>query len=182
MSSLNEPIILWPPTTAEAVWKDCKEFVEEQGGLLDGDGNVNLMAASGADPGVTSCPGCYAMHWNYGLIHQCPTCLMIYPTDWWPMYSYGVQAARRIGILQADGSDAQLRRNQHPYWKYGFDHPVEAAYEERRRIDWRAVIGDCYIYGGQFGRHVEDYRALVEGAHAQGNQSADKKDAQTDTN
>jgi len=153
-----DPIILWPVITPEEIWKDCEEWVKRKGGLSDDNPN-QMMAAAGADPGICSCPNCHEHHWSYGRIHKCPTCSFIYPSDWWPMYAYGCSSGR--GRLSFEHIDE--RRRGHPYWKYGFEHPVEDAWETHDKLPWKELIGDCYIFGGDFST-ATDYLPLIQEA------------------
>ena len=41
---------------------------------VDESGNVNWLAASFADPGVTQCPKCEAFYWNEGDTVECLDC------------------------------------------------------------------------------------------------------------
>jgi len=52
-------------------WEDAQKY---SGAAVDAEGNVNWMAASFADPGVTSCPKCKAYYWNEGDIVECLDC------------------------------------------------------------------------------------------------------------
>jgi len=31
----------------------------------------------------------------------------------------------------------------HPYYRYGFEHPVPDPWEEQSQLDWKAIVGDC---------------------------------------
>lgn len=149
MSDLMDPIILEPAgLTSDQGWDECHAFVEQCGGLSHRDGSPNWRAAFGADPGVCSCPACHQMYWAWGTKQRCVTCGFEYPTDWWPMYSYGVNEAKRQGrgwaFLGPDAihglSSLHESRLPHLYYRYGFEHPVEDAYAESERIDWRTVM------------------------------------------
>lgn len=138
---MKDPIILYPHITPEDVWNDCRKWVDSHGGLTGLGGEPNWMAAAGADPGVCSCPACHEYHWSHGTIHQCPTCGFVYPSDWWPMFSWGCQAGR---------TDRQhANRQLHPYWAYGFRLKASDPWGAKDKIDWRKEIGDCYIAGGE---------------------------------
>lgn len=156
---MKDPIILWPRITPEEVWKECKEWVNEKGGLSS-DNPHQMMAAAGADPGVCSCPNCREYHWAYGQIHQCHTCKFIYPTDWWPMYSYGCSAGHRGDTGFRHIND--MRKN-HPYWKYGFENPNVDPWKEKESVRWIDVIGNCYIYGGEFSES-KDLKDMINSA------------------
>lgn len=146
-----EPVIVDPPGfTPEQGWKDCRQSVEQCGGLTYPDGEVNWRAAFSADPGITSCPACQAKHWSWGRVVRCARCAFEFPTDWWPMYSYGVAEARRGNDVLGTGNDISVqrslrelhrRRMAHAYYRYGYEHPVEDAWKERDKIDWRRLTG-----------------------------------------
>jgi hypothetical protein len=144
MTDLWEPIILDPANlTPEQGWDECHRYVEKCGGLTDGDGEVNWRAAFGADPGICTCPACHQQYWAWGRRHRCRQCGFEYPTDWWPMYSYGVNAAtseQRGSKVHIQNSQAlrdlhERRLAAHPYYRYGFEHPVEDPWKEHDRID-----------------------------------------------
>ena len=146
-----DPIVVEPAAfSSDAAWQECSEYVEKCGGLTYSDGELNWRAAFGADPGCCACPSCRQMYWAWGRKVQCVKCGFTFPTDWWPMYSYGVNAAhRRNNVLgpgnaiEAQAGLGHLHRSRmvHPYYRYGYEHPVEDAWKERDTIDWRAVIG-----------------------------------------
>lgn len=172
---MKEPIIIWPQITPKEVWDDCKQWVEDKGGLAYPDGEPNLMAAAGADPGCCSCPACHEYHWSYGIIHQCPTCKFIYPTDWWAMLSWGSGAGRRDAAndlppeITAKHREFDAKRRGHPYWDYGYKHRLENPWEAKQNIDWRAEIGDCFVSGGEFRPvqdHAEQCRAVLDSQNA----------------
>jgi hypothetical protein len=158
---MKDPIILWPKISPEEVMRDCAEWVEKHGGLADKNGEPNLMAAAGADPGCCSCPSCHEYHWSYGIIHKCPSCGLVYPTDWWCMFAWGSHAGRRDAKGDLDEMDkrhqaADKKRRGHPYWEYGYKHCFVEPWVEKSKIDFAKEIGDCYISGGEF-RPVMDY-------------------------
>jgi hypothetical protein len=143
-----EPIIVEPAGfTPEQGWDECHSYVEKCGGLMDGDG-VNWRAAFGADPGICSCPACHQKYWAWGTVQQCVTCGFKYPTNWWPMYSYGVSAATavdrgakvHIWVSEALRALHDRRMESSAYYRYGYEHPVPDAWKEHERIDWRAVF------------------------------------------
>jgi hypothetical protein len=132
-------------TRPASTWAECREYVEKCGGLSHEDGEPNWRAAFGADPGCCSCPKCKEMYWSWGAVIQCLDCGFTFPTDWWAMYSWGVQSERRSG--RASFPDhIHTRRLAHPYYRYGFEHPVENPWEERERIDWKAAVGPMTAY------------------------------------
>lgn len=148
MDDLMEPIILEPAgLTSEQGWDECNRYVEQCGGLTYEDGEVNWRAAFGADPGICSCPACRQKYWAWGTKQRCRQCGFEYPTNWWPMYSYGVSdaTAETRGAKVHIGNSTALsvlheQRMSHPYYRYGYEHPVESAWAEHERIDWRAVV------------------------------------------
>lgn len=149
-SIIKDPIIIDPPgDTAEAGWRECQSYVEKVGGMVYPDGEVNMRAAFGADPGCCSCPNCGQMFWAFGRIIKCTECEFEFPTDWWGMYSYGVNASRPdppyvAGLSQnARAGLAQMHQDRlsHPYYKYGFEHPVTDAWEEHDKLPWKEIIG-----------------------------------------
>jgi hypothetical protein len=133
---MREPIVTDPlGFDIDAAWQECSQFVREEGGLTRKDGSTNWKAAFGADPGVCSCPCCGAMYWAWGNRQRCRDCDFEYPTDWWPMYSWGCQAAKSPHRYDHE------RRMKHPYYRYGFENHVANAWENRLRVDWRSVVG-----------------------------------------
>ena len=148
---MKDPIVIDPSGfDAKAAWAECGEYVEKCGGLTHPDGDVNWRAAAGADPGCCSCPACHAYFWSWGNIIQCTECQFQFPTDWWMRYSWGVQRADheknpppamrepRFAEYIAERHAASM---QHPYYRYGYGHPVEDAWAEHNKIDWRAAVG-----------------------------------------
>jgi hypothetical protein len=80
------------------------------GGMVYEDGEVNMRAAFGADPGCCSCPNCKQMFWSFGRVIECTECKFQFPTDWWPMYSYGVGDAHTLsGERQFPDADFRTR-------------------------------------------------------------------------
>ena len=130
---LKDPIVIDPPNfDIKAEWDRCRTYVDR----MEAAGR-DLAAAFGADPGVCSCPSCKEMHWAWGRQQRCTSCGFEYPTDWWPMYSYGVCAARHEIARYA-----HKERISHPYYKYGFENPVEDALYARDTIDWKYAMKD----------------------------------------
>lgn len=117
-----DPIVIDPP-----------DF-DKCGGLQDERGEVNWRAAFGADPGCCSCPRCGEHYWAWGRRQRCAKCAFEYPTDWWPMYSYGTSAAKR-----PIARHRHEERMQHPYYRYGFEHPVDDPWTECHTAEWRAT-------------------------------------------
>ncbi len=153
MSDIKDPIIIDPPgLTPKQVWDECKSYVESVGGMVHEDGEVNLRAAAGADPGCCSCPNCGQYFWNCGRIIECTECQFQFPTDWWPMYSYGVGDKRTLSNperfpdpnfrnLMIMGIEERMpERIKHPYYRYGFEHPVESAWEQHDKLPWREIM------------------------------------------
>lgn len=139
-AELAEPIVVDPPGfDPAAAWEECRSEVDRLGGLSHPDGEPNWLAAFSASPSVCSCPACGQMHWAWGRIQRCVACSFEYPTDWWPKFSWGSQAARRKDPESRE-SKLHTSRLDHPYYRYGFEHPVESPADARREIDWRAVM------------------------------------------
>lgn len=135
---MDEPDVIDPPGFShEAAWKKCRDYVDQCGGLAYEDGSPNWSAAFGADPGCCSCPACGASYWAWGKRQRCKKCGLEYHTDWWSMYSHGVQQAKYKGGF---GRVTHERNMAHPFYRYGYEHPVESALEQRDKIDWRAVL------------------------------------------
>lgn len=133
----GDPIVIDPPNfDQKAAWNECHEYVEKCGGLVHEDGEPNWRAAFGADPGVCSCPACGVMYWAWGRVQRCVKCSLEYPTDWWPMYSWGVSSARQ----EATRRYRHDERMKHPYYRYGFEHPVADPWEECHTEAWRAAV------------------------------------------
>ena len=135
MSQIYDPIIIEPTGfTTEQGWDECQQYVEDAG-ELEREGKINWRAAFGADPGVCTCPNCHLYYWSFGTLIECRECHFQFPTDWWPMYSYGVNAARRIF-----SDDLHRERLQDPYYRYGFEHPVTNPWEQHDKIDWKKEL------------------------------------------
>lgn len=52
-------------------WKEAEGYAKN---AVDGEGNVNWMAASFADPGVMTCPKCGVYYWAEGNQVECLDC------------------------------------------------------------------------------------------------------------
>jgi hypothetical protein len=133
---MKDPIVIDPPgMDVAAAWKECHAYSDR----MHAAGRP-IAAAAGADPGICSCPACREMHWQWGKRQRCTKCGYEYPTDAWPRYSEGVHAAIRPQFRSRDHE----RLMEHPYYRYGFEHPVEAtgldAYDAFQAIDWKAVF------------------------------------------
>lgn len=152
-SSIKDPIIIDPPRdTPERGWKSCQDYVESCGGLTYPDGEVNLRAAAGADPGCCTCPNCHQYFWAFGRVLQCTECGFQFESDWWAMYSYGVGDAKTLSDpTKFDGAEFRQRiidginarmpqRIQHPYYRYGFEHPVVDAWAEHDKLPWKQIM------------------------------------------
>lgn len=134
---IHDPIVINPPNfDQKAAWGEC---AEASANIVHANGDVNWKAASCADPGVVGCPCCDTSHWNWGNVQRCTKCGWVYPTDWWPMFSWGAQASRNIKFR----SDLHSTRMLHPYYRYGFTNPppdTEDTYKAAHKIDWKAVL------------------------------------------
>lgn len=152
-SLIKDPIIIDPPgETATQGWESCHRYVEQCGGLAYDDGEVNWRAAFGADPGCCSCPNCKQMFWAFGRVIECTECKFQFPTDWWSKYGSGVSDARRLnGSTVCPDPQVNERmltlvrgeleeRMKHPYYRYGFEHPVESAWDEHDKLPWKEIM------------------------------------------
>lgn len=148
---MKDPIVVDPPGfDCSAAWRECSEYVEKCGGLVHEDGEPNWRAAFGADPGCCSCPACHVYFWSWGRIIECTDCGFRFPTDWWCRYSWGSQQAHREKHPPPAMSDPRFaayiaeehaKSMNHPYYRYGYEHPSDDAVKEKDRIDWRTAVG-----------------------------------------
>lgn len=149
--TILDPIVIDPPGfDVKAAWKECSDYVDQCGGTVHEDGSVNWRAAFAADPGCVACPACKQYYWCWGRVIQCSKCGFHFPTDWWPQYSYGVQHATRTLPAWMDGATRERMTDyyakqhaesiDHPYYRYGFEHPVDDPCSEKDRIDWKKVL------------------------------------------
>ncbi len=80
------------------------------------------------------------------------TCGFEYQTDWWSQYSSGCDSGLRC-TGQRNCPDPKvndlflksIRRDldkklSHPYFRFGFEHPVHDAWWHHDKIDWRFVL------------------------------------------
>lgn len=154
---MKNPIVIDPPGFDQrGAWQKCSDYVDKCGGMVHDDGEVNWLAAFGAAPGVCSCPACGEMYWMWGRVQRCVVCAFEYPSDAWPMYSYGIQAYRTLNGKLKYGGDPeayhrvvayyqrkQERDMQHPYYRYGFEHPHGGdIWWHYHQIDWKFVISN----------------------------------------
>ena len=152
---MRDPIVIDPPGfDPRAGWQECSEYVDKCGGLSHEDGSF------GADPGCCSCPKCGEMYWSWGTVAECLDCHFRFPTNWWAAYSWGVQAAKRDKdwVHQNPSWTSYLKEKHaasigHPYYRYGYEHPVEDAWKEHDKIPWAEVVGpmDKYPEGVRLG-------------------------------
>lgn len=135
----GDPIVIDPPDfDLKAAWGECRDYSDR----MNAAGRP-VAALHGADPGVCSCPACHAMYWRWGSRQRCKECEFEYPTNAWSMYSYGVQAANPPEWMKNESwfqREHQARLSS-PYYRYGFEHPVEHPFVKMDHIDWRAVVG-----------------------------------------
>lgn len=130
-----DPIVIDPPNfDQKSAWGECRDYVDKCGGVVNEAGEVNWRAAHAADPGICSCPACGEMYWCWGNVQRCRACTFEYPTDWWPMYSWGTSAAKSTRRYRHD------ERMQHPYYRYGFENSVEDPWLTSRSPEWKAKI------------------------------------------
>lgn len=91
-------------------------------------------AAAMSDPGICSCPRCHKDYWAEGIRQECPACHAQYPTNWWPMLSWGVQHGR----IMADKS--------HPMHKFHCGPQYKAIqYEQSEVFKWGTLHPDCTL-------------------------------------
>jgi len=153
MSDIKDPIIIDPPDlTPKDVWNDCARYVESVGGMTYPDGEPNIAAAAGADPGCCSCPHCQQYFWMMGRVIQYSECGFQFNSDWWPMYSYGCSDAKILAgdrkfpdpdfakRLIAGIQERMAKRISHPYYRYGFEHPVDDPWEQHDKLPWRQIM------------------------------------------
>jgi hypothetical protein len=142
------PIVIDPPNfDQKAAWGECEQFVEKCGGIAHEDGEPNWKAASGADPGCCSCPACQKYYWAWGRRQRCAACGFEYETDAWAMYSWGTHAGRVAAgkvkmeprMISYFAKSAQERMS-HPYYRYGYEHPVDKPQDEFKRLNWREIF------------------------------------------
>lgn len=138
-----DPIVIDPPNfDQKAAWDECCDYVDKCGGLSHEDGEPNWRAAFGADPGVCSCPACGEFYWMWGNRQRCVKCAFEYPTDWWPMYSWGSQAGR-----SDKAKYKHPERLAHPYYRYGFENPTDDSWATCHTEQWRKTIREVMTKG-----------------------------------
>ena len=141
---LGDPIVIDPPEfNDQAAWKECRDEVDRCGGMTYEDGNPNWRAAFSADPGVCSCPCCGAMYWAWGRVQECRACHFRYPTDWWPMYSYGASAGRlgdKLDHLGSLGTYTSQQRMKHKYFRWAYENKPKGGIDGARLIKWREIF------------------------------------------
>lgn len=139
-----DPIVIDPPNfDQKSAWRECREYVEKCGGLQHEDGEVNWRSAFGADPGCCSCPMCGEIYWMWGRVQRCVKCSFEYPTDWWTMYSWGSSAAKSERRYRFDGY------MKHPYYRFGFEHPVDDPWARSQTEEWRLEIKAALARAGE---------------------------------
>lgn len=97
------------------------------------------LDADGEYIGVCSCPACDEHYVQVGGVIECE-CGFQFPVDWWSQYSWGCQAGKRVAESGSPISGGMKHRCQHAYYRYGFEHPVERAWDEKDLVDWRLVM------------------------------------------
>lgn len=135
---LGDPIVVTPVDfDIASAWQGCQTYVTKMRAA-----GREVAASFGADPGICSCPVCGTSYWAWGLVQRCKKCQFEYPTDWWSMYAGGVSAANPPAWLRDSPyfQREHVSRINHPYYRYGFEHPVEDAWKERHTVNWRAVV------------------------------------------
>ena len=117
------------------------------------------------DPGVCSCPKCNGFYEYAGRVIR-SDCGFAFPTDWWSMYSKGCSDGLRVANGAAVSGGMKRRCDHHPYYRYGFEHPVKEAWEEKENIDWTVTVGSIeslplmrdYSYCDRCGKDKADGR------------------------
>ncbi len=136
---MKDPIVIDPPNfDQKAAWDECREYVGKCGGLSHEDGEPNLRAAFGADPGICSCPCCGEMYWAWGREQKCIDCGFAYPTDWWAMYSWGAQAAQHKDRNVASKTHAKYMGSK--YYRWAFEHSATPSMEAAKVVAWRTIF------------------------------------------
>lgn len=131
--SIREPKVIDPPNfDAHKIWDDCKDAMDN---VVRPDGSLSWKAAFCADPGCCTCPNCHVYYWQLGKVIECLDCQFQFPTDWWPMYAYGCNAATGSRVKSLHNE-----RMSHPYYRYGFEHSVDDPWEHHDKIDWKSVM------------------------------------------
>lgn len=95
----------------------------------------------GEHAGVFGCPVCNEYYNDYGgmRIVECIKCNFQFPTDWWPVYSRGVQDGCNILKSGAELSGGMKIRMDNPYYRAGFNSPSGEAWNTRGNHDWRVL-------------------------------------------
>ena len=141
---MRDPKVIHPEGfDCAAAWKGCDQAVKDMGGLNNEDGETNWGAAFAADPGCVGCPVCHASYANWGNIIECLDCQFQFPNDWWPQYSYGVQAAWRVAEGGEMSGGMRRKCEASPFYKYGFENPPERGdrlYEIANRLPWKEIM------------------------------------------
>lgn len=98
----------------------------------------------GMHMGIFGCPICDQNFNDYGGMHvvECVKCNFQFPTDWWPVYSSGVNDGRRIAAGGAELSGGMKIRMENPYYRTGFECPEGEAWKTRRQHDWRTITAE----------------------------------------
>lgn len=152
---MKNPIVIDPPGFDQGgAWKECVDYVGKCGGYTHEDGSPNWRAAFGADPGCNSCPACGTYYWQWGRRQRCVDCGFEYETDWWPAYSEGCNDGLRVNgsrICPSQSDNDRMikyslgrysKRAGHPYYLFGFNHPVADPWWHHDKIDWRFVLSN----------------------------------------
>ena len=140
-----EPIVVDPSSfDVDAAWREFQGGNDADPVMEDGAPNWRVL--SGSDPGVVSCPVCWEFYWNFGFVQRCRHCSFRFPTDWWPMYSWGCQRHRTPERIRRAMEADHERRLAHPYYRYGFEHPVDDPSAQAHRVDWINEVGPIESY------------------------------------
>lgn len=139
---MKNPKVIDPPNfDVDRAWKGHCKDVDDAGGLVSDDGEVNWGAAFAADPGLCGCPRCHRSYWAFGKVQQCE-CGFVFPVHWWSDYSSGVNDGRtkaKSGLVSAK----MKKRLENPYYREGFNNPPDGdAYKFAHTLDWKTIVGD----------------------------------------
>lgn len=98
----------------------------------------------GMHMGILGCPICDQNFNDYGgmRVVECVNCDFQFPTDWWSVYSSGVNDRRMISASGAKLSGGMKLRMENPYYRAGFNTPHGKAWSTRRAQDWRALTAE----------------------------------------
>lgn len=138
---VKDPMVIDPPNFDQAAaWNECREYVDACGGLSHDDGEPNWRAAFGADPGLCSCPCCDQMFWAWGRRQRCTECGFEYDTDWWAMYSWGGQEARRGPDHPVYRGKTHEKYMRSKWYRWAFENAAEPTMEAAKVVAWKTIF------------------------------------------